>query len=99
MVSIEGGDECARAGLVCPLWYLVAVVVLGSGDRRSSNAHRGHHAGAHRAVFDLCRRRQGAAICAYRDGVAELARVKRAALRLSLVAGQGQGRQFGLDDL
>ena len=99
MVSDKGCNERPRTSLVRPLWHLVAVAVVGADCWRPADACGGDNAGANRAVFDLRRCRQGAALRADRVGLAILARVKQAAWCLTTLAGHRQSLQLGLDDL
>lgn len=99
MVSIEGRHECKSAGLVQPLRHLVVAVVLSAHCRRPADTGCRRHAGVDWTLSSVCNDWQGAALRAYRDGMAALGKLRRLALRLSTFAGQGQCRQFGLDDL
>ena len=77
MVSHKGCHKRPRLSPVRPLWYLVAVAIVGANYRWSADACGGDHAGVHRAVFDLRRCRQGAALRDNRVGLAILASVMR----------------------
>jgi hypothetical protein len=77
MVSDKGCHELPRTSLLRPLRHLVAIAVVCADCWRPADARGVGPARANRAVFDLRRRRQGAAQCVDCVGLAILASVKR----------------------